>query len=488
MKQSWNMPNDFWVMQRRARWLRTLRVTIQGEPEQKGARGRRSAVDFQQQVIDQMAVAGRRAFTGPVALDLFFKTSRKNPPAIHRVAKHVLDLLGPADSAVRPRRSSVLYRDDRQVKFLYVDLDQAWNRDELRALDPASANPSDIWAPPAPRSSQQLLPPNPTEPTSDGEGLRPRIVRSHEPGGRTMLMARPGRDVIADLILANRLRHIRDDEDDEYSSPFVAPDLPDDFEDPPDDPTMFGDEDAELWAYIERSSRFWWLTRFQEAVLSQIDAALCAGLCMYFDGLSQTTPPGCPEPYRSNFDRLLSDSRTMSRRQLLAHPLTLSLPGLPRNGREGEEFKSALRQRMEEFKAQRPMFNFLTVPVKMTFLVVPPEQGKDLDNIALTAVPIAHEVLRPHIEPHLLAPQPLGDESARRWAEALRRLRSLNANSVTAYQVIELPRSPQDPPEGVLRLALGVASRRSWWDQTADYVNKRIDTADDVADWDLHLW
>ena len=29
----------------------------------------------------------------------------------------------------RPRRRSVLYHDDRQVKFLYVDLDQGWQRD-----------------------------------------------------------------------------------------------------------------------------------------------------------------------------------------------------------------------------------------------------------------------------------------------------------------------------------------------------------------------
>ena len=40
----------------------------------------------------------------------------------------------------------------------------------------------------------------------------------------------------------------------------------------------------------------------------------------------------------------------------------------------------------------------------LTFLVIPPEQGKDLDNIALTALPISHEILRPDISPHLLSP------------------------------------------------------------------------------------
>ncbi|WP_143737548.1 hypothetical protein [Microbispora sp. GKU 823] len=487
MKQSWNVPDDFWVMQQRSRWLRTLRLTIEGEPEQKGARGRRSAVAFQQQVIHQMTAARRRAFTGPVALDLFFQTTRKNPPAIHRVAKHVLDLLGPADPAIRPRRRSVLYRDDRQVKFLYVDLDQAWNRDELRTERTMAETSFDPWDIVAPLPSEE---PRPSRATPDQPHAGPPTHggRSSEQLGRTMLIARPGRDVVADLTLANRLRQLDDYEEDEDSGPFAAPDLPDDFEDDPNGRTASTAEDAGLWEYIERSSRFWWLTRFQGAVLAQMDAALLTGLCMYFDGLSQTTPPGCPEPYRSDFDELLHDGRTMSRRQLLAHPLTLALPGLPRNGREGEEFKSALRQRMEEFKVRRPMFSLLTVPVKMTFLVVPPEQGKDLDNIALTALPIAHEVLRPHIEPHLLAPQPPDDEPPGWQAEALRRLRSLNANSVTAYQVIELPRTPEDPPEGLLRLALGADSHRSWWDQAADYVDERIATADDLSEWDLRRW
>jgi hypothetical protein len=74
----------------------------------------------------------------------------------------------------------------------------------------------------------------------------------------------------------------------------------------------------------------------------------------------------------------------------------------------------------------------------LTFLVIPPEQGKDLDNIALTAIPIAHEVLRPHIQPHLLAPalRELGPDPDR--AKALMQLKSVNARSVRAYQAMAL--------------------------------------------------
>ena len=70
---------------------------------------------------------GRYPMTGPVALDLHFRAARRNPPGIHRAAKHTLDILGAAlPGCERPRRRSVLYHDDRQVKFLYADLDQSW--------------------------------------------------------------------------------------------------------------------------------------------------------------------------------------------------------------------------------------------------------------------------------------------------------------------------------------------------------------------------
>ncbi|MCP2345142.1 hypothetical protein [Nonomuraea roseoviolacea] len=368
-----------------------------------------------------------------------------------------------------------MYRDDRQVKYLYVDLDQAWNRDRVPAELPTPSGLHDSWANITRRSghSDEQAPLPPTgRPGANGSHL------DGERAGWIRILARPGRDVVADLTMANRLRHLDDSQDE--SNPFEAPDLPDDLDDDWNN-RLHQPDDSDMWDYVERFSRFYWLTRFQRAVLGQIDSALFAGLCMYLDSRSQIASLYAPEPYRSHIASLLRDTGTMSRGQLLAHPLTLKLPGLPRNSREGEDFKAVLRERMEDFKVRRPMFNLLTVPVKMTFLVVPPEQGKDLDNIVLTALPIAHEVLRPHIEPHLLAPQPPGGTPEPWRVEALRRLRSLNANSVAAYQVIELARTPQDPPAGVLRLALGPVSHSSWWDQAADYVDKRIAAKDELS-------
>jgi hypothetical protein len=147
-----------------------------------------------------------------------------------------------------------------------------------------------------------------------------------------------------------------------------------------------------------------------------------------------------------------------------------------------------IRASLEGFRLRRPLFRSLLVPVTLTFLVVPPEQGKDLDNIALTALPIAHEVLRPHISPHLLSPTYADEEGTPRRDDTLARLKSVNARSVRAYQVIELPRSPQDPPEGTLRLALGLHTHWSWWHRASNYLRTAIDQADQRHQLDGSGW
>jgi hypothetical protein len=120
--------------------------------------------------MDQMERCHRYPMRGPVALDLHFRAAQRNPPSIHRVVKHTLDLLGPALPGIkRPRRRSVLYRDDRQVKFLYADLDQEWSHKD-----------------------------------SDGTST-----------GGLFIVARRASDVAADLCIAARLhRHCWEDEDD----------------------------------------------------------------------------------------------------------------------------------------------------------------------------------------------------------------------------------------------------------------------------------
>ena len=159
--RSWDVPDEFWRLWWHSRQLRLI-MKVDVEPAGKGRAGRRSAPEFQRQVVDQMEQYRRYPMAGPVALDLHFRATRKNPPIIHRAAKHTLDILGAAlPGCERPRRRSVLYHDDRQVKFLYADLNQSWQR------------------------------------TGDENGR----------AGSVSIVARRANDVIADLRMAGRLSH-----------------------------------------------------------------------------------------------------------------------------------------------------------------------------------------------------------------------------------------------------------------------------------------
>ena len=430
--RSWDVPDEFWRLWWGHRQLRKLIMQVDVEPAGKGPAGRRSAAEFQRQVMDEMERYRRYPLTGPVALDLHFRAARRNPPTVQRAAKHTLDILGAAlPGCERPRRRSVLYHDDRQVKFLYADLDQSWTR-------------------------------------NSGEDGRP---------GSVFIVARRASDVITDLCMAGRLSREHYDEDDD--SPFRTPDLPDDPE--PDWLTELGSVLTPVEQYLADVFRFHYVTNLQVAILARTNASVISGLSMYLEGLAEADPP-------EQLAAIFEASQASSRRLLLSDPFTLPLPALPRATGEAEDFIRLIRDQLEEFRSRWPLFRSLLVPITLTFLVIPPEQGKDLDNIALTALPIAHEILRPHIAPHLLAPSYRGEPDPRR-EEALARLKSVNAQSVAAYQVIELPRTPQDPPEGTLHLALGPHSYHgSWWDHAATYLSNAIEEADQHGDLDDSSW
>ena len=434
LSRTWNVPDEFWLLWWRSREHRQMIIDVTVEPASKGRTGQRLAPEFQRQVMDQMERYGRYPMQGPVALDLHFRASQRNPPSIYRAVKYTLDVLGPAlPGTERSRRRSVLYRDDRQVKYLYADLDQQWSR-----------------------------------PDSDGTSQ-----------GRLWIVARRASDVTADLTMAARLHQSGWHDDDDEESPFRAPDIPEDPE--PGWPLEPASDRTPVEQYLADVLRFNHASDLQEAILAGTDATLIWALGSYLDDLSVGEPP-------TELASVLAESRAATRNLLLSDPLTLPLPSLPQARGEAAEFAEMIRAALKGFREHLPLFQPLLVPVTLTFLVVPPEQGKDLDNIALTALPIAHEVLRPHIAPYLLSPTFRDEEPTSRRAEALARLKSVRAFSVRSYQVIELPRSPQDPPEGTLHLALGLHAHESWWRRASTYLGKAIDQADRDRQLDGRTW
>jgi hypothetical protein len=425
-----------WTHQSMQRLLREVHLTDENEPVAKGQRvGRHRAVEFQRDAVASMRRAGRRAMTGAVALDVDFICGERNPPSIHRLAKHLLDVLGPAINPDDVGRQSVLYGDDRQVKLLHVSLDQAWNRGPEVASIPAG----------------------------------------------TRVAARPIRDVAEDFRVADEIRSRLDRwpyEDD--ADPFYIP--VDEIEEvPTPGPPRDGlpPEVAESLAQLDRFDRHWKLMRAQEAHLAATDAYLLSYLCACpndIAGTRELTAGGVES--RAEFAASLSEGY---RPVLLTLPFGLPLPGFALASGEWDRFGQRARAALAGFLDRWPLFRPLLVPVTATLLVTPSVRGMDLDNIALTLLPIIHEVLRPHIDPltvHRLGlTPPITGPEHEQHLQALRRLRSLNEYTVTAYQVIELKRTSRTPQEGTINLLLGNGNRRqSAWETASDYVRHKLPT------------
>ena len=93
---------------------------------------------FQAAVAEQMAVAKRGPFIGPLALKLDLATTSKNAPQGHSIAKNILDLLGKRRPGVSWPRKHLLYKDDAQIQALSVSCRHGEDRPTIRL----SARPS----------------------------------------------------------------------------------------------------------------------------------------------------------------------------------------------------------------------------------------------------------------------------------------------------------------------------------------------------------
>jgi hypothetical protein len=137
---------------------------------------------------------------------------------------------------------------------------------------------------------------------------------------------------------------------------------------------------------------------------------------------------------------------------------SIELPPLPVEPGDYRAFRDGVAAACHDYISRRPGLQPLLVPLRVTLLVVPPAQGKDLDNILLDVLPAVNEHLRPHLEPWLLdaGSGPLDEGLVDRlvgWrVKGLRRLRSLVRYSVWSAQVLELHRTPNDPEEGILAM------------------------------------
>jgi hypothetical protein len=153
---------------------------------------------------------------------------------------------------------------------------------------------------------------------------------------------------------------------------------------------------------------------------------------------------------------------------IVTPPLMLDLTHAPVPGAVAgtgkATFKAAVAAALADFKKDHGLLFPLMATVGVTILCVPPKaQAKggeetyvDLDNLARYVIPIVHEQLRPPANTvHTFDVTTIRDAEMRADYERRQlQLKRTPKESVTQYQMLRMPRLPEDPDNGFVRLAL----------------------------------
>jgi hypothetical protein len=93
-------------------------IILDQEPTAKGKHTDEQSADFRDSARQQLISLAQHARPrAPFAIDIDFRTTRPQPPKIEKLTKFYLDLLATSDV---PPTDPLIYRDDRQVRMLFV--------------------------------------------------------------------------------------------------------------------------------------------------------------------------------------------------------------------------------------------------------------------------------------------------------------------------------------------------------------------------------
>jgi hypothetical protein len=390
----------------RDRHFRRLLLSVEQQPQSKKI-NERDAVAFQIALLSQLESRGQAAYRGDVFLQFEFVSGSKTPPAIYSLPKNYLDLMENPRPGSGITRKRLLYSNDRQVKALIV---------------------------------------------------RYRIG-GNDTGPEVRVRAEPFRDFMADVELVERItRNDFADDDrlgwrrvryDATNGPFEGEVSARDefrqlaeFESQKEDYLqLLGEEGCEAQHFIMRQSA-------QQEFLAAQDRFTCSSLLAMFQHYAKTRKLPSNDPR--------SEILEASRNQMIRPPLMVELHHAPHRTGDSQRFEADLEAALSKFKDRYAVLFPLATPLSITVLMVPPAGGgKDLDNLARLVLPKLHEIWSPPSNFVHAACSSRHGELSSHWQAERDLLPRQQQQSVAEYRIFSIPRLPNDPPDGLVRLAVG---------------------------------
>lgn len=145
-----------------------------------------------------------------------------------------------------------------------------------------------------------------------------------------------------------------------------------------------------------------------------------------------------------------------------ASPIRMQLPSLPTKEDEKKPFKEEIRKCLIEFKSHYDILEPLYIPVVLEVIYKPPvaSEGfyKDLDNIIREFIlPIFHEEFKPPpTHASIFDTIEINDDKALK--EMIERIPKSVPYSVAGYELVEMPRHPEDKEDGLLVVGISPGS------------------------------
>jgi len=422
---------DYWESVRaqlrtyRARKLREVHLWFDVVPESKKS-SPASRIAFQKELAIQLEQwRRRRPFSVPVVVQMDFTASLVNPPSVHTLAKHYLDLLQApvAGSGLSQRR--LLLTDDRFVKVLICNY-----------------------------SIADGVPP----------GLSIRIATLN--------------DFALNLELLRRVLHREFSDKEEWRSVHGWPTEDDedlereDFDDAVQD---YRRDLSRKDRYIQQGGNalweaiHWWSLRtLQEHMLNNREPH-----ALQFQPIFQKRKKATDPQLEHLHESLAAFSRELLTKALVS--VDLGSPAV--NEGEGAHFREKTRAALAELGRKHKYMKPLVAQLGATILYLPPvkSNGIDLDNLARKVLPWVHEELKPpvtflHGLKGINRNHELSEELRGHWEKVKR----VPADQVTRYQVLEVPRTTGDPAEGSIKLILhsGAIDARGPWYECDEILRK----------------
>ncbi len=115
-----------------------------------------------------------------------------------------------------------------------------------------------------------------------------------------------------------------------------------------------------------------------------------------------------------------------------------------KNGESRSEFKAQVRIKLDKFKEKYKILFPLLQPIRVNILFILPKSNvADLDNIARYIIPFVNEVFQPPSDLHRYLNKPSSDENEEN-------LKPIPPNSISGYQIINIPRKETDDENGTI--------------------------------------